>query len=162
MAAPLASPGHRSRFEQEQDRAVRALVRSVTGLPEEEEEEDEEELGGGRFQAALNFAWSNFRSAPRHPPPAPGAKLGGCDGPAVPRQQRRLGASERGLSAPSPAGAARRRRGKELPAGPAPARPLPWGTAVCCDPLSPARLAARRGPCGCGGVVQGRVLSYPP
>ncbi|XP_065485648.1 gamma-tubulin complex component 5 isoform X1 [Caloenas nicobarica] len=54
MAAPLASPGHRSRFEQEQDRAVRALVRSVTGLPEEE-------LGGGRFQTALNFAWSNFR-----------------------------------------------------------------------------------------------------
>ncbi|KAM6416857.1 gamma-tubulin complex component 5 isoform 1-T1 [Pluvialis apricaria] len=59
MAAPLASPGHRSRFEQEQDRTVRALVRSVTGLPEEEEAE--EELGGGRFQAALNFAWSNFR-----------------------------------------------------------------------------------------------------
>ncbi|XP_030333370.1 gamma-tubulin complex component 5 isoform X3 [Strigops habroptila] len=54
MAAPLASPGHRSRFEQEQDRAVRALVRSVTGLPEEE-------LGSDRFQAALNFAWSNFR-----------------------------------------------------------------------------------------------------
>ncbi|XP_054066911.1 gamma-tubulin complex component 5 isoform X1 [Rissa tridactyla] len=54
MAAPLASPGHRSRFEQEQERAVRALVRSVTGLPEEE-------LGGGRFQTALNFAWSNFR-----------------------------------------------------------------------------------------------------
>ncbi|XP_054255353.1 gamma-tubulin complex component 5 [Indicator indicator] len=54
MAAPLASPGHRSRFEQEQDRAVRALVRSVTGLPEEE-------LGGGPFQTALNFAWSNFR-----------------------------------------------------------------------------------------------------
>lgn len=63
MAAPLASPGHRSRFEQEQDRAVRALVRSVTGLPEEE-------LGGGRFQTALNFAWSNFRSVPTplHPP----------------------------------------------------------------------------------------------
>ncbi|KAM9567507.1 gamma-tubulin complex component 5 isoform 5-T9 [Guaruba guarouba] len=54
MAAPLVSPGHRSRFEQEQDRAVRALVRSVTGLPEEE-------LGSDRFQAALNFAWSNFR-----------------------------------------------------------------------------------------------------
>ncbi|XP_014815924.1 PREDICTED: gamma-tubulin complex component 5 isoform X2 [Calidris pugnax] len=54
MAAPLASPGHRSRFEQEQEQAVRALVRSVTGMPEEE-------LGGGRFQAALNFAWSNFR-----------------------------------------------------------------------------------------------------
>ncbi|KAM6386765.1 gamma-tubulin complex component 5 isoform 1-T1 [Alca torda] len=54
MAAPLASPGHRSRFEQEQERAVRALVRSVTGL-------SEEELGGGRFQTALNFAWSNFR-----------------------------------------------------------------------------------------------------
>ncbi|XP_065533674.1 gamma-tubulin complex component 5 isoform X2 [Lathamus discolor] len=54
MAAPLISPGHRSRFEQEQDRAVRALVRSVTGLPEEE-------LGSDRFQAALNFAWSNFR-----------------------------------------------------------------------------------------------------
>ncbi|XP_023803061.1 gamma-tubulin complex component 5, partial [Cyanistes caeruleus] len=34
--------------------AVRALVRCVTGLPEEE-------LGGDRFQAALNFAWSNFR-----------------------------------------------------------------------------------------------------
>ncbi|NXV74124.1 GCP5 protein, partial [Atlantisia rogersi] len=49
-----ASPGRRSRFEQEQDRAVRALVRSVTGLPEEE-------LGGGPFQTALNFAWSNFR-----------------------------------------------------------------------------------------------------
>ncbi|KAM4682732.1 gamma-tubulin complex component 5 isoform 2-T2 [Amazona ochrocephala] len=54
MAAPLVYPGHRSRFEQEQDRAVRALVRSVTGLPEEE-------LGSDRFQAALNFAWSNFR-----------------------------------------------------------------------------------------------------
>ncbi|KAM9021281.1 gamma-tubulin complex component 5 isoform 2-T4 [Ara ararauna] len=54
MAAPLVSPGHRSRFEQEQDRAVRELVRSVTGLPEEE-------LGSDRFQAALNFAWSNFR-----------------------------------------------------------------------------------------------------
>ncbi|XP_062484607.1 gamma-tubulin complex component 5 isoform X2 [Pezoporus occidentalis] len=54
MAAPLVSPGHRSRFEQEQDWAVRALVRSVTGLPEEE-------LGSDRFQAALNFAWSNFR-----------------------------------------------------------------------------------------------------
>ncbi|NXP35874.1 GCP5 protein, partial [Leiothrix lutea] len=49
-----ASPGPRGRFEQEQDRAVRALVRCVTGLPEEE-------LGGERFQAALNFAWSNFR-----------------------------------------------------------------------------------------------------
>ncbi|XP_061233795.1 gamma-tubulin complex component 5 isoform X3 [Neopsephotus bourkii] len=54
MAVPLVSPGHRSRFEQEQDWAVRALVRSVTGLPEEE-------LGSDRFQAALNFAWSNFR-----------------------------------------------------------------------------------------------------
>ncbi|XP_030906841.2 gamma-tubulin complex component 5 isoform X1 [Melopsittacus undulatus] len=54
MAAPLVSPGHRSRFEQEQDRAVRALVRSVTGLPEEE-------LGSDRFQAALNFVWSNIR-----------------------------------------------------------------------------------------------------
>lgn len=66
MAAPLlASPGRRSRFEQEQDRTVRALIRSVTGLPEEEdEEEQEEESGGGRFQTALNFAWSNFRSAP--------------------------------------------------------------------------------------------------
>jgi len=64
MAAPLlASPGRRSGFEQEQDRAVRALIRSVTGLPEEEEER-EEEPGGGRFQTALNFAWSNFRSAP--------------------------------------------------------------------------------------------------
>ncbi|XP_021267736.1 gamma-tubulin complex component 5 isoform X2 [Numida meleagris] len=61
MAAPLlASPGRRSRFEQEQDRAVRALIRSVTGFPEEEEQE-EEEPGGGRFQTALNFAWSNFR-----------------------------------------------------------------------------------------------------
>lgn len=75
MAAPLVSPGHRSRFEQEQDRAVRALVRSVTGLPEEE-------LGGGRFQTALNFAWSNFRSAPATP--SPGEKLRGCGGPAVP------------------------------------------------------------------------------
>lgn len=56
MAAPPASPGPRGRFEQEQDRAVRALVRRVTGLPEEE-------LGGERFQAALNFAWSNLRSA---------------------------------------------------------------------------------------------------
>lgn len=63
MAAPLVSPGHRSRFEQEQDRAVRALVRSVTGLPEEE-------LGSDRFQAALNFAWSNFRSAPAIRDPA--------------------------------------------------------------------------------------------
>uniref|UniRef100_A0A8V5GC56 Uncharacterized protein n=1 Tax=Melopsittacus undulatus TaxID=13146 RepID=A0A8V5GC56_MELUD len=35
-------------------RAVRALVRSVTGLPEEE-------LGSDRFQAALNFVWSNIR-----------------------------------------------------------------------------------------------------
>ncbi|KAJ7395455.1 hypothetical protein BTVI_154562 [Pitangus sulphuratus] len=57
MAAPPASPGPRGRFEQEQDRAVRALVRCVTGLPEEE-------LGGERFQAALNFAWSNFRHSP--------------------------------------------------------------------------------------------------
>uniref|UniRef100_A0A8C3L8D2 Gamma-tubulin complex component n=1 Tax=Chrysolophus pictus TaxID=9089 RepID=A0A8C3L8D2_CHRPC len=62
MAAPLlASPGRRSRFEQEQERTVRALIRSVTGLPEEEEEQEEEESGGGRFQTALNFAWSNFR-----------------------------------------------------------------------------------------------------
>lgn len=97
MAAPLASPGHRSRFEQEQERAVRALVRSVTGLPEEE-------LGGGRFQTALNFAWSNFRSAP-----APGEKLGGCDGAL---QQRGWGrASERrsGPLRPAPAGAHWRR-----------------------------------------------------
>ncbi|XP_071404052.1 gamma-tubulin complex component 5 isoform X1 [Pithys albifrons albifrons] len=54
MAAPPASPAPRGRFEQEQDRAVRALVRCVTGMPEEQ-------LGGERFQAALSFAWSNFR-----------------------------------------------------------------------------------------------------
>ncbi|XP_025944564.1 gamma-tubulin complex component 5 isoform X1 [Apteryx mantelli] len=56
-APPPPSPGPRSRFEREQERDVRALVRRVTGLPEEEEQE----LGGGRFQMALNFAWSNFR-----------------------------------------------------------------------------------------------------
>ncbi|NXD07528.1 GCP5 protein, partial [Nothocercus nigrocapillus] len=55
------SPGPRSRFEREQERDVRALVRRVTGLAEDER--DEPELGDseGRFQTALNFAWSNFR-----------------------------------------------------------------------------------------------------
>lgn len=73
MAAPPASPGPRGRFEQEQDRAVRALVRCVTGLAEEE-------LGGERFQGALNFAWSNFRSAGarRVPVPAGGCGTGPC------------------------------------------------------------------------------------
>lgn len=76
MAAPPASPGPRSRFEQEQERAVRALVRCVTSLPEEE-------LGGERFQAALSFAWSNFRSAGAGK--GPGACRGLWDGagPAV-------------------------------------------------------------------------------
>lgn len=69
MAAPPASPGPRGRFEQEQDRAVRALVRCVTSLPEEE-------LGGERFQAALNFAWSNFRSAGAWRVPVPAAGCG--------------------------------------------------------------------------------------
>ncbi|XP_006135890.2 gamma-tubulin complex component 5 isoform X1 [Pelodiscus sinensis] len=44
-----------SRCEQEQERDVRALIRRVTGLREAQEEP------GGRFQAALSFAWSNFR-----------------------------------------------------------------------------------------------------
>uniref|UniRef100_A0A7M4ELE3 Gamma-tubulin complex component n=1 Tax=Crocodylus porosus TaxID=8502 RepID=A0A7M4ELE3_CROPO len=52
MAAQLPA-AHWSHFEQEQARDVRALVRQVTGLGEEEP--------GGRFQAALSFASSNFR-----------------------------------------------------------------------------------------------------
>lgn len=69
MAAP-ASPGRRSRFEQEQERAVRALVRSITGLhggkepPRDTGTEQEAETELERFQTALDFAWSNFRSAP--------------------------------------------------------------------------------------------------
>lgn len=153
MAAPLASPGRRSRFEQEQDRAVRALVRSVTGLPEEE-------LGGGRFQTALNFAWSNFRSAPATP--APGRSSAAATAPRCPSAAG-LGAIER---APSPR--SHRRCGGEGAPGGAGTRcwagppPLCCGTAVWCDPLPPARLETRRVPCGCWGVVQGRVLPYPP
>lgn len=79
MAAPPASPCPRGRFEQEQDRAVRALVRCVTGLPEEE-------LGGERFQAALNFAWSNFRSAGAWRVPVPAA--GVWDGAAASSARR--------------------------------------------------------------------------
>ncbi|XP_068537565.1 gamma-tubulin complex component 5 isoform X1 [Anas acuta] len=66
MAAP-ASPGRRSRFEQEQERAVRALVRSITGLhggkepPRDTGTEQEAETELERFQTALDFAWSNFR-----------------------------------------------------------------------------------------------------
>ncbi|XP_013914975.1 PREDICTED: gamma-tubulin complex component 5-like [Thamnophis sirtalis] len=48
-------PAHWSRFDQEQDLAVRELIRQVTGLDERSPETS------GHFQAALNFAWSNFR-----------------------------------------------------------------------------------------------------
>nr|XP_020652478.1 gamma-tubulin complex component 5 [Pogona vitticeps] len=48
-------PAHWSRFEQEQDLTLRELIRRVTGLKEERGEE------AAHFQAALNFAWSNFR-----------------------------------------------------------------------------------------------------
>ncbi|ETE70075.1 Gamma-tubulin complex component 5, partial [Ophiophagus hannah] len=53
-------PAHWSRFDQEQDLAVRELIRQVTGLDERSPETS------GHFQAALNFAWSNFRSTDAH------------------------------------------------------------------------------------------------
>lgn len=60
MAAAATTPSpHWSRFEQEQDLAVRALIQRVTGLNEQTREER------GHFQAALSFAWSNFRSVRR-------------------------------------------------------------------------------------------------
>ncbi|XP_054830981.1 gamma-tubulin complex component 5 [Eublepharis macularius] len=55
-AATTAPPAHWSRFEQEQDVTVRELIRRITGLSEQSDEELP-----GQFQAALNFAWSNFR-----------------------------------------------------------------------------------------------------
>ncbi|XP_053166233.1 gamma-tubulin complex component 5 isoform X2 [Hemicordylus capensis] len=56
-AAAMATtpPAHWSHFEQEQDLTLRELIRRVTGLSEQSEDER------GHFQAALNFAWSNFR-----------------------------------------------------------------------------------------------------
>ncbi|XP_060089867.1 gamma-tubulin complex component 5-like [Heteronotia binoei] len=55
-AMTVTPPAHWSRFEQEQDLTVRELIRRITGLSEQ----NDEELPG-QFQAALNFAWSNFR-----------------------------------------------------------------------------------------------------
>lgn len=52
-------PAHWSRFDQEQDIAVRDLIRQVTDL------DDRSPETSGHFQAALNFAWSNFRSVRR-------------------------------------------------------------------------------------------------
>ncbi|XP_061482956.1 gamma-tubulin complex component 5 isoform X2 [Rhineura floridana] len=55
MAAAATPPAHWSRFEQEQDLTLRDLIRRLTGLDGQSWEE------AGHFQAALNFAWSNFR-----------------------------------------------------------------------------------------------------
>lgn len=146
MAAPLVSPGHRSRFEQEQDRAVRALVRSVTGLPEEE-------LGGGRFQTALNFAWSNFRSAPATP--SPGEKLRGCGGPAVPVGNGAAAERAGPFAPPLPPSPAEGRSPRRWAGPPLCAGGLRCGVtrpAVACSPGSEGRV-----PCGCWGEAEGAV-----
>nr|XP_056718150.1 gamma-tubulin complex component 5 [Euleptes europaea] len=56
MATAATPPPHWSRFEQEQDVALRELIRRVSGLSERSDGERP-----GPFQAALNFAWSNVR-----------------------------------------------------------------------------------------------------